>query len=876
MTKNECKQQHSSSTGSDGGYCNKEEDADGAANNLMIRDPLLKYLTTKNNPVDDDAQLLNLLFDTHQAKHALQTTGYYHIQSSIFSNDECNSVMDQFWEFVHDVSGGCVRRDDPASWYAGEDISLLDCHGGDTASVGCSNQAETEDNNDGDDFGDMDPWPHTGNTGNNHYSFPAVSSSADMMQSLGAGYLLGNVRELLASRVFEPLFGTDELLCSKEGFTFSRPMIADLEEGNAGDGGGGGARHLVWDCQQKKEKNRETNNSETNNSNSQVLLSEGHQRCCDDQGVPLGAMKQNNSGGGNNDNNNEHSDAMATTKSTSKKQYNKQQKKLNKQQRYKDITGLCHIQASISFTDQTIDKDRNGGHFLCYPYSHLNNDQRGVLVNTTKQGEEFGCHYAERIYAKKGDVILWRSDLVHAVVPPSLSLSDDDNNSAVTNDDELFGYKGSREFGAVSYCSMLPVEAVKEYNLYSVPMHKMHNKKKQQHCDATEVENEMMHTKFKELTDQKLEAYRTGRTGDHRPNVEISHPHRRVTMWNAHLHGEHNANLNGDVRLIPPRLLQRPKFRLGPPKLTIRQAELYGLLSYRNRQASNDTSTDCDQNEARRKEIERAVSRGVRFVEGVYKDKDMNAVGPLTVANGRFTDEWGLDDTPYNFSNKGIPICRASMEILTPCSENGQAIGLSGQDKYLGGMASPCGRYIYGVPGHAKQVIQVDVHTREVEMIGPEYHGEFKWLRGVEIPATDMGKNEDGSFAYPSGCCLALPCNSLDGCVLKVDPATASVSTFITDPIPNGAETGWLYHGGSLAGGYVYAIPASASRVMKIGKSKYISLFLLGFRRMLCGTALFLIYHSLYYLLCQKIRDLKRQHILDQNLLARQNGMVGC
>jgi len=195
----------------------------------------------------------------------------------------------------------------------------------------------------------------------------------------------------------------------------------------------------------------------------------------------------------------------------------------------------------------------------------------------------------------------------------------------------------------------------------------------------------------------------------------------------------------------------------------------------------------------------------------------MKAVGPWTVAkNGRFTDEWGLD-TSYNFSSKHVPICHASMEMLRPCSENGP-VGLSGQDKYLGGMASPCGRYIYGVPGHAKQVIQIDVNTRKVKMIGPEYEGEFKWLRGVEIPATDMGMNEDGSFVYPSGCCLALPCNSPNGCVLKVDPANASVSTFITDPIPNGANTGWLYHGGALADGYVYAIPASASRVMKIGE----------------------------------------------------------
>jgi hypothetical protein len=48
--------------------------------------------------------------------------------------------------------------------------------------------------------------------------------------------------------------------------------------------------------------------------------------------------------------------------------------------------------------------------------------------------------------------------------------------------------------------------------------------------------------------------------------------------------------------------------------------------------------------------------------------------------------------------NKEIPICCASMEVLTPRSVDGAAIFLSGQDKYLGGMTSPCGRYVYGVP----------------------------------------------------------------------------------------------------------------------------------------------------------------------------------
>ena len=113
--------------------------------------------------------------------------------------------------------------------------------------------------------------------------------------------------------------------------------------------------------------------------------------------------------------------------------------------------------------------------------------------------------------------------------------------------------------------------------------------------------------------------------------------------------------------------------------------------------------------------------------------------------------------------------------------------------------------------GHAKRVVRVEVRSGAVDMIGSEYTGEFKWLRGVEIPGNAMGT------AYPSGCCLALPCNSENGCVLKINPDTSKVTTFVTgQPVPNVGE-GWLYHGGNLAvDNLVYAIPASAPRVMKI------------------------------------------------------------
>ena len=643
----QCQHRSSTAGGAGGG-------GGGDEKSHKIHDPLLRHLNP-SPPISSSSSPPSFVT---QAIQDLQSKGYHRLPS-VLTAEECSEAIDQLWEFVRDVSGGAVLQDDPLTWYSKEEISLLDYQGSRQLVVqsSCKEAGEMsgaiKQNTD-----DMDPWPYTDRQAND-----------DMMQSLGAGYLLGNIREALADRVFAPLFGTEELLCSKEGFTFSRPMIVDLEEYSNHEGDGdmdGDARYLVW----SDRLNRKVDD--------QLHEDVGQQ---DDQvDISLQIAKECN-----NSTNNDGGNDEATAKKTSKKQYNKLQKRLNKQQRYKDISGLCHIQAAVSLTDQTIDQDRNGGHFLFSPYSHSDREKLPRMADDFEDSKTMG----EKIYAKQGDVILWRSDLVHAIVAPSLTQNGDNNMKADHDSNELFGYNGSREFGAVSYCSMLPVEAVKEYNLYSVPKHKMHKKMKQ-HC-INQVEKEMMQIKYKELVDQKLEAYRTGMTGDHRPEVENWHPHRRVTMWNAHLLGECgniNAISNGDVRLIPPRLLQRPKFRLGAQKLTIRLAELYGLLSYQHGQSSDTDTSSCDQERTRRDEIERAVSRGIRFVEGVYKDKDMCAVGPWTVKDGRFTNEWGLDKS-YHFSVNRLPICLANMEVLTPCSDNGEAIGLSGQDKYLGGMASP-------------------------------------------------------------------------------------------------------------------------------------------------------------------------------------------
>jgi hypothetical protein len=216
-------------------------------------------------------------------------------------------------------------------------------------------------------------------------------------------------------------------------------------------------------------------------------------------------------------------------------------------------------------------------------------------------------------------------------------------------------------------------------------------------------------------------------------------------------------------------------FRTGPPLLSRRLAELYALIPYHS--------------EDWKREINRAVIRGVRFTDESHDE--MNADVPSTVL-------------PSNVQ----PPCPAESKQLTcmdPCL-------LSGQDKYLGGMAA--GASVYGVPGTARRVLRISVETGEMDCIGPEYDGKFKWLRGVDIPP---------SSDYPDGCCIALPCNHLS--FLKVVPFDATtgkrdiVYTVETNQLKDECADipGWYYHGGNLASnGWIYCIPANANRVAKI------------------------------------------------------------
>lgn len=208
-------------------------------------------------------------------------------------------------------------------------------------------------------------------------------------------------------------------------------------------------------------------------------------------------------------------------------------------------------------------------------------------------------------------------------------------------------------------------------------------------------------------------------------------------------------------------------FRTMPALVSRRLAQIYGLLPYDSEDPEDD--------------LKRARIRGVCFDDDIFEEL------PAPVR----------------------PPCGAQVVQLTPSDPR----LLLGQDKYLGGMASPCGKYIYGVPGGACRVLRISTETGIMDCIGPSYDGKFKWLRGVEVPPSALNNHED----YPHGCCVALPCNHLS--LLKVNPASNKVYTFGKFELQRACEgvEGWYYHGGNLASnGWIYCIPANANFVVKV------------------------------------------------------------
>mmetsp|Transcript_6803 Transcript_6803/g.16937 ORF Transcript_6803/g.16937 Transcript_6803/m.16937 type:complete len:434 (+) Transcript_6803:107-1408(+) len=126
--------------------------------------------------------LLNFIAETDFARTVfadIETKGFA-ILRGVLSSEEAERELQRMWGFVETVNPS-VRKCDSETWYP---------------------------------RGGLDPWPH---------------AQRDMMQLHQAGWVFSDLREVLAARVFERIYGRKELHSSKDGFTFQRPTRASLK-----------------------------------------------------------------------------------------------------------------------------------------------------------------------------------------------------------------------------------------------------------------------------------------------------------------------------------------------------------------------------------------------------------------------------------------------------------------------------------------------------------------------------------------------------------------------------------------------------------------------------------------------------------------------
>ena len=359
-----------------------------------------------------------------RVRAAMEQDGYC-VLSGVLTAEECLVELERMWEFV-EATAPSVDRNNPDSWYPRE--------------IAPSNDVDDEANSNNTPLThtqtmDDDPWPHSG--------FGFLS---DMCQSYRSGWLFSELREKLAERVFEPLYGTRQLHSSKEGFTFHRPTTD--------------TRHPLW-------KRRPP------------------QVC----GKPISHAGA-------------HFDQRAAH------------------------TGLQCIQSSTALLDQTV----NDGCFQCWPGSHREHARmtrdiwRGrsdwvPLTDEEVLDLERRGYTPRRVPVQRGDVILWRSDLVHCGAAP----------------------RGETpHFRAVSYTCMLPAALTPRY-----------------------------------VAQRKLDEYWSGLSGDHRPNCRMPH----ISQPKKRGQGGKHQTIKGQ-EVVAPAQATSSYFPGGLPRLTWRQAELYGLVPY--------------------------------------------------------------------------------------------------------------------------------------------------------------------------------------------------------------------------------------------------------------------------------------------------------
>ena len=620
------------------------------------------------------------------------------------SHQDCDRAVQDIWNFCEDTSYARVDRSNPSSWYG----------------------SESERNNINDDVNDdgKDPWPCDDTTTHSTNS----TGNLESFQARGAGWLLGDLREKVAQKIVEPLFGKPHA-CSREGFSFHRPPVLQKQTTN---------KTSSDDIYYKRSMSvsefneisatyggnkEDLENKEPSNNSNTFQSAETPVPVLTDSTAPvvirsLVAMEQQIEGEDGcfvyYPGSHKYGDiATAATAEHIPGVGGKTRKKKKSGAATKTQTRVC--EQSISLEDiQTLQEE----------------------ISTTKTSMNENHCKPTRVYLNKGEVLLWHPCLIYREEPPPRTTT-----TTV-----------SSRFYATAYSTFQIPQGLAPFR-----------------------------------PNQPTHAYKLRHTGDFR-------------TWNfpdpaalAMLSKENKqSSQRSYVRRIDDRV--RPYYRTSPPLVTTRLAQLYGLLPYGN--SKNGMENGNRQTDNVEDEIKRAIIRGVRFVNRADYDSHQSKDIP-SLPRPCTTEEGGCQHPRIE--------C-----IMAP---NNPDITI-GQDKYLGGMSSPCGKYVYGVPGTAKRVLRIRVEDGTMDTFGPSFEGKFKWLRGVEIPAEYMEKNDESSNEYPHGCCVALPCNHAS--ILKINPFNDLVTTFGMDVIQDCGTDRWLYHGGVLASnGYVYAIPANATKVLK-------------------------------------------------------------
>ena len=133
------------------------------------RDALRRYLPSSNDGCSND----NNSFAT-TVMMRLDEEGYC-ILRGLFSAKEVDEAAERQWKFIQTVNPS-IKREKPDTWQ------------------------HTPGRGKG-----TDPWP---------------CAQRDMFQLYQAGWIFPDLKEAFADRVFGPLYGTDQLHTSKDGWTF--------------------------------------------------------------------------------------------------------------------------------------------------------------------------------------------------------------------------------------------------------------------------------------------------------------------------------------------------------------------------------------------------------------------------------------------------------------------------------------------------------------------------------------------------------------------------------------------------------------------------------------------------------------------------------